>query len=38
MGTEIGARNFGDADGYNLLPAVAARLGTCPYRPSQSDQ
>lgn len=27
MGTEIGARNFGDADRYNLLPVVAARLG-----------
>jgi len=27
MGTEIGARNFGDADRYNVLPAVAAQLG-----------
>src|SRR3954464_7020430 len=27
MGTEIGARNLADADRYNLLPAVAARLG-----------
>ncbi|MGP4018108.1 nitric oxide synthase oxygenase [Saccharopolyspora sp. 5N708] len=27
MGTEIGARNFGDADRYNLVPLVAERLG-----------
>jgi len=27
MGTEIGARNFADNDRYDLLPAVAARLG-----------
>lgn len=27
MGTEIGARNLGDADRYNVLPIVAARLG-----------
>ncbi|RSS79836.1 nitric oxide synthase oxygenase [Streptomyces sp. WAC06614] len=27
MGTEIGARNLGDADRYNLLPMVARRLG-----------
>ncbi len=27
MGTEIGARNFGDADRYNVLPTVAAHLG-----------
>lgn len=27
MGTEIGARNFADADRYNLLPLVARRLG-----------
>lgn len=27
MGTEIGARNLADADRYDLLPAVAARLG-----------
>lgn len=27
MGTEIGARNLGDADRYNLLPLVAERLG-----------
>ncbi|WP_176955234.1 nitric oxide synthase oxygenase [Sinosporangium album] len=27
MGTEIGARNLGDADRYNLLEAVAVRLG-----------
>ncbi|WP_078910105.1 nitric oxide synthase oxygenase [Streptomyces sp. NRRL S-87] len=27
MGTEIGARNLGDTDRYNLLPAVARRLG-----------
>jgi len=27
MGTEIGARNFADADRYDLLPTVAARLG-----------
>jgi nitric-oxide synthase len=26
MGTEIGARNLADADRYNLLPLVAARL------------
>ena len=27
MGTEIGARNLADADRYDLLPVVAARLG-----------
>jgi nitric-oxide synthase len=27
MGTEIGARNFGDTYRYNLLPVVAQRLG-----------
>jgi nitric-oxide synthase len=27
MGTEIGARNLADTDRYDLLPAVAARLG-----------
>jgi nitric-oxide synthase len=27
MGTEIGARNFGDWYRYNLLPVVAARMG-----------
>ena len=27
MGTEVGARNFADADRYDLLPTVAARLG-----------
>lgn len=27
MGTEIGARNLGDTDRYNMLPVVAARLG-----------
>ena len=27
MGTEIGARNLGDAHRYNLLPEVAERLG-----------
>jgi nitric-oxide synthase len=27
MGTEIGARNFGDLERYNLLPEVASRLG-----------
>lgn len=27
MGTEIGARNLADSDRYDLLPAVAARLG-----------
>ena len=27
MGTEIGARNLADADRYDMLPAVAARLG-----------
>ncbi len=27
MGTEIGARNFGDQNRYNLLPAVAELLG-----------
>lgn len=27
MGTEIGARNFGDAERYNLLPLIARKLG-----------
>ena len=27
MGTEIGARNLGDEDRYNLLPVIAERLG-----------
>ena len=27
MGTEIGARNLADADRYNVLPAVARRMG-----------
>ncbi len=27
MGTEIGARNFGDVERYDLLPTVARRLG-----------
>ena len=27
MGTEIGARNFGDGDRYDMLPEVAQRLG-----------
>jgi nitric-oxide synthase len=27
MGTEIGARNLADADRYDLIPTVAARLG-----------
>lgn len=27
MGTEIGARNFGDIGRYNLLPAVAKKMG-----------
>jgi nitric-oxide synthase len=27
MGTEIGARNLGDADRYNLLPELARRMG-----------
>ncbi|WP_327251380.1 nitric oxide synthase oxygenase [Streptomyces sp. NBC_01244] len=27
MGTEIGARNLADTDRYNLLPAVARRMG-----------
>ncbi|MEV6492877.1 nitric oxide synthase oxygenase [Actinoplanes sp. NPDC051633] len=27
MGTEIGARNFADADRYNMLPVVAERMG-----------
>jgi nitric-oxide synthase len=27
MGTEIGARNLADADRYDMLPAVAARMG-----------
>ncbi len=31
MGTEIGARNFSDANRYNLLPAVAEILGLPPY-------
>jgi nitric-oxide synthase len=27
MGTEIGARNFGDTSRYNLLPVVAQKMG-----------
>ncbi|MFM7080165.1 MAG: nitric oxide synthase oxygenase [Bacteroidota bacterium] len=27
MGTEIGSRNFGDADRYNMLPPIAQKLG-----------
>ena len=27
MSTEIGARNFGDVQRYNLLPVIAKRLG-----------
>ena len=27
MGTEVGARNLADADRYNMLPVVAARMG-----------
>jgi nitric-oxide synthase, bacterial len=27
MGTEIGARNFGDTNRYNLLPVVARKMG-----------
>jgi nitric-oxide synthase, bacterial len=27
MGTEIGARNLGDSDRYDLVPTVAARMG-----------
>ena len=27
MGTEIGARNFGDSSRYNLLPVIAEKLG-----------
>lgn len=27
MGTEIGARNLADADRYNMLPVIGARLG-----------
>ncbi|GAA2155693.1 hypothetical protein GCM10009844_43130 [Nocardioides koreensis] len=27
MGTEIGARNFGDGDRYDLVPVVAERMG-----------
>jgi nitric-oxide synthase, bacterial len=27
MGTEIGARNFGDASRYNLLPTIAEKMG-----------
>jgi nitric-oxide synthase len=27
MGTEVGARNLADADRYNMLPEVAARMG-----------
>lgn len=27
MGTEIGARNFADADRYNMIPVVAKRMG-----------
>ena len=29
LGTEIGARNLADADRYDLLPDVAARMGLC---------
>jgi nitric-oxide synthase len=27
MGTEIGSRNFGDENRYNLLPMIAAKMG-----------
>ncbi|MGJ8673145.1 nitric oxide synthase oxygenase [Rubritalea sp.] len=27
MGTEIGARNFGDIDRYNMLPIIAEKMG-----------
>ncbi|MEM7125380.1 MAG: nitric oxide synthase oxygenase [Chloroflexota bacterium] len=27
MGTEIGARNFGDEERYNMLPVIARRMG-----------
>ena len=27
MGTEIGARNFADADRYNQIPVIAQRMG-----------
>ena len=27
MGTEIGARNFGDSDRYDLVPTVGERMG-----------
>ena len=27
MGTEIGARNFGDASRYNILPVLAEKMG-----------
>lgn len=27
MSAEIGARNFGDVKRYNLLPAIAQRIG-----------
>ena len=27
MGTEIGARNFGDSDRYNILPIIAKKMG-----------
>jgi len=27
MGTEIGARNLGDVNRYNLLPVIAERMG-----------
>jgi len=34
MGTEIGARNFGDQKRYNLLPVVAERMGLATSRSS----
>jgi nitric-oxide synthase, bacterial len=34
MGTEIGSRNLGDTDRYNLLPKVASRMGL----PRDSDR
>ena len=39
MGTEIGARNLGDEDRYNLLPVIAERLGIdCKRSPLWKDQ
>lgn len=34
MGTEIGARNFGDADRYNMVPVVARMMGLDTSKPN----